>query len=141
MDPYEAREASGLTHQSVSSVPNTLASPRVAFGMAMRGCFDISRGVLFTKMRDRQQRFIDSEIVRWSKVAKLAGMTTDVPRAIGEVEARSQPDCIGRPARVGAGFEHAGLVIGNDRANGASQPCPVWPPFDLVAKAAECLSC
>ena len=30
-----------------------------------------------------QQRFIDSEIVRWSKVAKLAGMTTDVPRAIG----------------------------------------------------------
>lgn len=88
-----------------------------------------------------QQRFIDSEIVRWSKVAKLAGMTTDVPRAIGEVEARSQPDCIGRPARVGAGFEHAGLVIGNDRANGASQPCPVGPPFDVVAKAAECLSC
>ena len=35
VDPYEAREASGLTHQSLNSVPNTLASPRVAFGMAM----------------------------------------------------------------------------------------------------------
>ena len=56
------------------------------------------------------------------------------------LDARLQPDCIGRPARVGASFEHAGLVIGNDRADRASQPCPVGPPFDLVAKAAEGLS-
>ena len=49
MDPYEAREASGLTHQSVNSVPNTLASPRVAFGMAMVKSGYISRGVLFTQ--------------------------------------------------------------------------------------------
>ena len=51
-----------------------------------------------------------------------------------------QPGCIGRPAWVGASFEQAGLVIGNDRADRASQPCPVGPPFDLVAKAAECVS-
>src|SRR5215831_1958147 len=31
----EALEVSGLTHPSVNSVPNTLASPRVAFGMVM----------------------------------------------------------------------------------------------------------
>jgi hypothetical protein len=46
-----------------------------------------------------------------------------------------QPECIRRPPRVAAALEHAGLLIGNDRADGAGEPCPVRPPSDLVAKA------
>src|SRR3989441_13057438 len=54
-----------------------------------------------------------------------------------ELGTRSQPDRIGRPARVGAALEQPGLLVGDDRADRAGQPGPVRPPFDLVAEAAE----
>src|SRR5258705_453001 len=51
-----------------------------------------------------------------------------------------QAQGIGRPAGVGAALEHAGLLVGHDRADGAGEPRPVRPPADLVAEAAERLA-
>ena len=54
--------------------------------------------------------------------------------------APSQPERIGWPARVGAALEHAALLVGDDRADGAGEPGPVRPPSDLVAESAERLA-
>src|SRR5262249_12549528 len=54
--------------------------------------------------------------------------------------APSQPKRIGRPARVGAAFEHAAFLVGDNGADGAGKPSPVRPPSDLVAKLTERLA-
>src|SRR5262249_39727472 len=54
--------------------------------------------------------------------------------------APSQPERIGGPARVGAAFEHAAFLVGDNGADGAGKPSPVRPPSNLVAESTERLA-
>ena len=44
---------------------------------------------------------------------------------------------IGWPARVSPALEHTALLVGDNRAYRSGKPCPLRPPFDLVAEAAR----
>src|SRR5215470_12815572 len=70
-----------------------------------------------------------------------AGQRRDLP-APETIEncAPSQPQRIGRPARVGPALEHAALLIRDDGTDGAGKPRPVRPPSNFVAEAAERLA-
>src|SRR5215467_4437735 len=44
-------------------------------------------------------------------------------------------------ARIGPALEHAAHLVGDDGANGASEPCPIRPPFDLMSETGKRVSC
>ena len=55
------------------------------------------------------------------------------PAASGLLQAQG----VRRSARVGAAFEHAALLVGDDGAHGSGEPRPIRPPLDLVAELSE----
>src|SRR5438874_1876196 len=88
----------------------------------------------------------NSAPVRWPAAL---GRGSQQPSATAEVSwparryftrglhAPSPAERIRRPARIGAALEHACLLVGNNGADRAGEPCPVRPPVDLVTQLAE----
>src|SRR5262245_23065899 len=50
---------------------------------------------------------------------------------------RLHAESIGWPARVSPTFEHTALLVGDNRTHRSGKPCPLRPPFNLVAEAGE----